>query len=60
LHIKFLLDRLDQSTERGLLHAEPFRGARNVPFLGDRDEMPEVSQFHCHTQKSMNFAWIMS
>jgi hypothetical protein len=55
LYIHFLLDRLDLSAERRLLHAEPLRSARDVPFLGDSDEIPEVSQFHCHTRR----VWIL-
>jgi hypothetical protein len=51
LYIHFPFDRLDLSTERRLLHTEPFRGACDVPFLGDSDEIPEVPQFHCHTKR---------
>jgi hypothetical protein len=50
LYIHFLFDRFDLSAERRLLHAEPLRGARDVSFLGDSDEISEVPQFHCHTR----------
>jgi hypothetical protein len=63
LHVKFPFDRLDQSTERWLLDAEPLRCPRNMTFFSDSDEVPEMSQFHCHTQAGMNFgvtiAWLM-
>jgi hypothetical protein len=49
LHVKLAFDCLDLSAERWLLHAEPPRGARDVPFLGDSDKIPEVPQFHNHT-----------
>src|SRR5262245_39322537 len=50
LHIEFALQRLDLLAERRLLHAEPLGGARDVRFLGDRDEIAKVPQFHCHIQ----------
>jgi hypothetical protein len=46
LHIKFTLNRLDPLTEGGLLHAKALRSPRDVLFLGDGDEIPEVSQLH--------------
>jgi hypothetical protein len=55
LYIHFPFDRLDLSAERRLLHAKPLRGARDVPFLGDSDEIPKVAQFHCHTRR----VWIL-
>jgi hypothetical protein len=62
LHVKFPFDRLDQSTERWLLDVEPLRCPRNMTFFSDSDEVPEMSQFHCHTQTGMNFgvtiAWL--
>jgi hypothetical protein len=56
LHIEFAFDRLDPLTEWRLLHAELLGSARDVPFLGDRDEIAEVPEFHCHIQYDMNFA----
>jgi hypothetical protein len=55
LHIEFAFDRLDALTERRLLHAEPRRGSRDVPFVGNGDEIPKVSQLHCHIRNDMNF-----
>jgi len=55
LYVHFPFDRLDLSAEWWLLHAKPLRGARDVPFLGDSDEIPEVPQFHCHTKR----VWIL-
>jgi len=46
LHIEFSLHRLDALTEWRLLHAKPLRGPRDVPFLGDSNEVPEMSQLH--------------
>jgi hypothetical protein len=48
LYVKFTFQRFDLLAKRRLLHAEPLSGARDVPFLGDRNEIPEVSPFHCH------------
>src|SRR5262249_32656985 len=39
------------TTERRLLHAKAFGGAGGVRFLGDSNEVPEVPEFHRHTQK---------
>jgi len=50
LYIKFALDSLDALTERRLLHAEPLGSPRDVFFLGDRDEISEMPQLHCHIQ----------
>jgi hypothetical protein len=33
------------------LDAEPFRGPRNVTFLGNRNEIAELSQLHSHTSQ---------
>src|SRR6476659_6442888 len=46
LHIELGFDRLDPLAKRRLLHAEPLRGPRDVPFFGDGDEVPEMSQLH--------------
>jgi hypothetical protein len=42
LHVKCLLDRLDQLTQGWLLDAEPSCGPSNVSFLGNRDEISEM------------------
>jgi len=59
LNVEFAFDRLDPLTEWRLLHAEPLGGARDVPFLCDRDEIAEVPEFHCHIQYDMHFATCM-
>src|SRR5262249_8621906 len=46
LRVKLAFQRLDLLTEGWLLHAQPLRGARDVPFLGDCNEIPEVPEFH--------------
>ena len=46
LRIKLALDRLDALAERRLLHAKPLGGTRDVPFLGDGDEIPKVPELH--------------
>jgi quercetin dioxygenase-like cupin family protein len=56
LHVKFLFDRLDQLTEWRLLDAEPIRRSRDVVLLGDRDEISEMPEFHCHMLQHMNIA----
>jgi len=48
LHIELAFQRFNLLAERRLLHAQSFSGARNVSFLGDRNEVPKVPQFHCH------------
>jgi len=48
LHVEFAFQRLDLLAERRLLHAKPFSGARDVPFLSDRNEISEVPEFHYH------------
>ena len=40
------LQRPDLLAERRLLHAKPLRGAGDVPFLGDGEEVAEMTQFH--------------
>jgi hypothetical protein len=42
LRIDFAFDRLDQPAQRRLLNVEPFGGSRDVPFLGDRDEIAKM------------------
>src|SRR5262249_41636913 len=42
LHADLALDRFDLPAERRLLRAKPLGGARNVSFLGDRNEDPQV------------------
>src|SRR5215472_16257930 len=55
LDIELAFDRVDLPAERRLLYAEPFFGPRDVPFLGDRDEIAELSQLHCYNPKGMSF-----
>jgi hypothetical protein len=38
------LDRADALTERRLLHAQPFRGARDMAFFRDGEKVPEMPQ----------------
>ena len=45
-HLQLLLQRADLLAERRLGHAEAFRGAAEVQFLGHGDEVAEVTQFH--------------
>jgi hypothetical protein len=46
LHVEFAFDRLDPLTKRRLLHAKPLGGPRDVSFLGNGDEIPEMPQLH--------------
>src|SRR5262245_26621210 len=46
LNVKLAFTRLDPLAERRLLHAKPLGGPRNVPFFGNRNEIPEVLEFH--------------
>jgi hypothetical protein len=50
LDVELALDHLDLLAQWRLLHAEPFGGARDVLFLRDGDEVPEMPQLHCHIQ----------
>jgi hypothetical protein len=54
LCVNFPLDRFDLSTQRRLLNPEPFRGAGDVPFFGDRNDVTKVPQLHGHTLKVSN------
>jgi hypothetical protein len=56
LNVKFALNRFDPLAERRLLHAEAFGGSRDMSFLCDGDEIPEMSKLHCHIQFNMKFA----
>jgi hypothetical protein len=49
LYLDLLLDRLDEAAERRLRDAKALRRAGDVPFLGDRDDVAVMPQFHCHT-----------
>src|SRR5262245_16929207 len=49
LHIKLAFHCLDAEAERGLLHAKPLRGSRDMPFLRDCDEVSKVPQLQSHT-----------
>lgn len=55
LNIKFALNRFDPLAERRLLHAKAFGSPRDMAFLCDGDEIPEMSKLHCHIQFNMNF-----
>src|SRR5262245_56631239 len=59
LRVKLSFDPLGQLTKRRLLHAKPLRRARDVPFLGDSDEVPEMFQVQCHMKSHINFVWII-
>jgi hypothetical protein len=39
------------ATERGLLDRKAFSSSRDVTFFGNRYEVAEMSEFHCHTQE---------
>ena len=53
---KLLLDEANSLAEWRLLHTKPLCSARHVTFLGHRDEIPKVSEFHCHIATDMHFA----
>jgi hypothetical protein len=55
LNIKLALNCFDPLAERRLLHAEAFGGSRDMSFLCDGDEIPEVSKLHFHIQFNMIF-----
>lgn len=40
------LNRPDALTERWLLHAQPFRGARDMALLRDGEKVSEMPQVH--------------
>src|SRR5262245_36554265 len=44
LNVELGFDGLDPLAKRRLLYAEPLRGPHDVPFFGDGDEVPEMSQ----------------
>ena len=46
LDLELGFERPDLLAERRLLDAEPLGGAGDMAFLGDRDEVAEVAQFH--------------
>src|ERR1700733_54886 len=52
-HIDFALNVLDLAAERRWLNAESLGGSREVSFLGDRNEISEVSELHRVTQRVM-------
>src|SRR5262249_7743349 len=56
LYTESLLHSLDTMTEVRLLHAQPLRGPRNVSFLSHGYEMPEMPDFHVHTEIRMKIA----
>jgi hypothetical protein len=43
--MEFALQRADLLAERWLLHAQPFGGTRDVTFVRDRQEIPDVAKF---------------
>jgi hypothetical protein len=45
------LQILDLLAERGLPDPDLSGGSREVPLLGDRQEIADVTQFPCHLQK---------
>src|SRR3954471_22793881 len=53
LDVEFPLDPFDQSTQRRLLRSKPLGGAREMPLLGDRDEIPELPEVHVRISKGM-------
>src|SRR5262249_59644917 len=46
LRAELALDRLNALAQRRLLHTQPFRGPRDVPFLGDGNEISQVPEIH--------------
>ena len=53
LHTELAFQLADLSAQRRLPHAEPLSGARDMPFLGNSDEIAEMPQLHWpqpHTQ----------
>jgi hypothetical protein len=40
---------LDLAGERRLRDVQPFRGPREVPFVGQGDEIAKVTKFHDYT-----------
>src|SRR5206468_2109316 len=44
LHVELALDGSDPLTEWRLLHAEALRGSRDVPLLGDYNEISQLPQ----------------
>jgi len=46
LHAQLGLQAPDLGRQARLGHPETFRGAREAALLGDRDEVPQVTQFH--------------
>ena len=46
LHLQLGFQCPDLLAQRRLLHAEPLGGAGDVAFLGDGDEVAQVSQVH--------------
>ena len=45
-HAHFPLEVADLLRERRLRHAQPTGGSEEAPFLGDRDEVPQVPELH--------------
>ena len=46
LHVELALQRANLLAERRLLHAEPLGRPRDMPFLGDGDEIAKMTELH--------------
>ena len=55
---EMVLERLDLLTERRLLDVEPRGGAGQVPGLGHRQEVAQMSKLHMHKISYIAFAYI--
>ena len=54
LDLQLGFERLDLLAQRRLLNAQPLGGAGDVAFLGDRDEVAEMAQFHMSINMNTN------
>ena len=57
-HVEMVLQRFDLLTERRLPDVEPGGGAGQVPGLGDREEVAQVSKFHMHNISYIALSYI--
>jgi hypothetical protein len=48
-HAEFVFEATDLLTERGLCDVNALRGATEMQFLRDREEVPEVTKLHDET-----------
>src|SRR2546427_161060 len=53
--MRFRSTRIGPVAERLLMPAYAFDGWRDLSFLPDGDEIPEMSKLHCHIQFNINF-----